>query len=267
MGTEIHPTAIVDKNAKIGKDVYIGPYVVIEDKVEIGDGCKIDAFANIKKYTKLGKNNHIYAYACIGGPPQDLKFKGEETYLIVGDENCIREYVTLHRGTEHGGGVTKIGSRCLIMAYAHVAHDCILEDEVIMANAASLAGHVIIEQGAILGGLSAVHQFVRIGKYSYIGGMTGVAQDVPPYTLVAGERGTMRGLNVIGLRRRGFSSKNIKNLKKAYRILWRSGLKKEEAIKKVLEEIPDDPHVATLIDFVKRSERGIITTNKSQLWE
>lgn len=262
MGTEIHPTAVVDKHAEIGENVYIGPYVVIEDNVEIGDGSRIEAFANIKRYTKLGKNNHIHSYACIGGPPQDLKFKGEKTYLILGDNNCIREYVTLNRGTEQGGGVTKIGSRCLIMAYAHVAHDCILEDEVIMANASSLAGHVIIEQGAILGGLSAIHQFVRIGRYSYIGGMTGVAQDVPPFTLVAADRGTMRGLNLVGLRRRGFSSESIKNLKKAYRILWRSGLKKEEAICKVLEEIPNDPSVLTLIEFVKNSERGIVTPNK-----
>ncbi|WP_461832826.1 acyl-ACP--UDP-N-acetylglucosamine O-acyltransferase [Desulfothermus sp.] len=262
MATEIHKTAVVDKDANIGDNVYIGPYAVIESDVEIGDGCRIEPFAQIKRFTKMGKNNHIHSYACIGGPPQDLKFKGEESYLIIGDDNCIREYVTLNRGTKQGGGVTKIGSRCLIMAYAHVAHDCILSDEVIMANAATLAGHVIIEEGAVLGGLSAVHQFVRIGKFAYIGGMTGVAQDVPPYTLIAGERGSMHGLNLVGLRRRGFSKEDISNLKKAYKILWREGLKKEEAIEKIQAELGNSDKVRELIDFVKNSERGIVLPKK-----
>ena len=262
MATEIHKTAVVDKGANIGDDVYIGPYVVIESDVEIGDGCRIEPFAQIKRFTKMGKNNHIHSYACIGGPPQDLKFKGEESYLIIGDDNCIREYVTLNRGTKHGGGVTKIGSRCLIMAYVHVAHDCILSDEVIMANAATLAGHVIIEEGAVLGGLSAVHQFVRIGKYAYIGGMTGVAQDVPPYTLIAGERGSMHGLNLVGLKRRGFSKEDITSLKKAYKILWREGLKKEEAIEKIQAELGNSDKVMELIEFVKNSERGVVPPKK-----
>ncbi len=262
MATEIHKTAVVDKGANIGDDVYIGPYVVIESDVEIGDGCRIEPFAQIKRFTKMGKNNHIHSYACIGGPPQDLKFKGEESYLIIGNDNCIREYVTLNRGTKHGGGVTKIGSRCLIMAYAHVAHDCILSDEVIMANAATLAGHVIIEEGAVLGGLSAVHQFVRIGKYAYIGGMTGVAQDVPPYTLIAGERGSMHGLNLVGLKRRGFSKEDITSLKKAYKILWREGLKKEEAIEKIQAELGNSDKVMELIEFVKNSERGVVPPKK-----
>jgi UDP-N-acetylglucosamine acyltransferase len=262
METEIHPTAVVDPDAKIGDGVYIGPYVIIEPEVEIGDGCRIEAFSQIKKYTKIGKNNHIHSYACIGGPPQDLKFKGEKTYLILGDDNCIREYVTLNRGTKDGGGVTKIGSKCLIMAYAHVAHDCILGNEVIMANAASLAGHVVVEDGAVLGGLTAVHQFVRIGKYAYIGGMTGVAQDVPPYTLIAGERGWMHGLNLVGLQRRGFSKEQIKKLKRAYRILWREGLKKDEAIEKVMAEFPDDEQIQHLVNFVKESKRGIVSPKK-----
>ena len=262
MATEIHKTAVVDKGANIGDNVYIGPYVVIERDVEIGDGCRIEPFAHIKRFTKMGKNNHIHSYACIGGPPQDLKFKGEESYLIIGNDNCIREYVTLNRGTEHGGGVTKIGSRCLIMAYAHVAHDCILADEVIMANAASLAGHVIIEEGAVVGGLSGVHQFVRIGKYAYIGGMTGVAQDVPPYSLVAGERGSLYGLNLIGLKRRGFSKEDIMKLKKAYRILWREELKKEEAIEKIISELGNCDKVMDLINFVKNSKRGIVPSKK-----
>ncbi|GAB6163170.1 acyl-ACP--UDP-N-acetylglucosamine O-acyltransferase [Desulfothermus naphthae] len=262
MATEIHKTAIVDKDATIGDNVYIGPYVVIESEVEIGDGCRIEPFAQIKRFTKMGRNNHIHSYACIGGPPQDLKFKGEESYLIIGNDNCIREYVTLNRGTKHGGGVTKIGSRCLIMAYAHVAHDCILEDEVIMANAASLAGHVIIEKGAVLGGLSAIHQFVRIGKYAYIGGLTGVAQDVPPFTLIAGERGSMHGLNLVGLRRRGFSKEDISKLKRAYKILWREGLKKDEAIEKIQVEFGNHDMIMELVNFVKNSKRGIVPPKK-----
>ncbi len=262
METKIHPTAVVESNAKIGKGVIIGAYVVIESHVEIGDSCKIEPFTHIKRYTKIGKNNHIHSYACIGGEPQDLKFKGEVSYLEIGDDNCIREYVTLNRGTKEGGGITKIGSKCLIMAYAHVAHDCILGNEVIMANAASLAGHVIIEDGAVLGGLTAVHQFVHIGRYAYIGGMTGVAQDVPPYALIAGERGWMHGLNLVGLRRRGFSNEEIRNLKKAYRILWRQGLKKEEAISRILEEFPGDEKILELINFIEKSERGIISPKK-----
>ncbi len=262
MGVEIHPTAVVDPEAKIGVRVKIGPYVVIEGDVEIGDDTIIEPFAQIKNYTRIGKRNHIHSHACIGGPPQDLKFKGEITHLIIGDGNCFREYVTVNRGTEEGGGVTKIGSRCLIMAYAHIAHDCILANGVIMANAASLAGHVIIDEGAVLGGLSAVHQFVRIGKYAYIGGMTGIAQDVPPFTLVAGDRGAMHGLNLVGLRRRGFSKETIQGLKKAYKILWREGLRKEEAIKKVLTELPPIKEIRELVEFVKSSERGIISPKK-----
>ncbi len=262
MKIEIHKTAVVSKDAVIGDSVYIGPYAVIESDVEIGDGCRIEAFAHIKRFTKMGKNNHIHSYACIGGPPQDLKYRGEITHLIIGDDNCIREYVTLNRGTEEGGGVTRIGSRCLIMAYSHVAHDCVLGDEVIMANAATLAGHVVIEDGAILGGLSAVHQFVRIGRYAYIGGMTGVSQDVPPYSLIAGERGSMRGLNIIGLKRRGFTQEDISILKKAYRILWRTGLPKNQAMEKVLSEFPDNEKVKELVEFIKNSERGIIPPKK-----
>ncbi len=262
MGVEIHPTAVVDPEAKLGVEVKIGPYVVIEKDVEIGDETIVEAFAQIKNYTKIGRKNHIHSYACIGGPPQDLKFKGEVTHLIIGDENCFREYVTINRGTEEGGGVTEIGSQCLIMAYAHIAHDCILKNGVIMANAASLAGHVIIEEGAVLGGLSAVHQFVRIGRFAYIGGMTGVAQDVPPFTLVAGDRGAMHGLNLVGLRRRGFSRETIQMLKKAYRILWREGLRKEEAIERVLRELPPREEIMELVEFVKNSERGIISPKK-----
>ena len=254
----IHPTAIVHPKAELGEGVVIGPYVIIEENVIIGDNTRIDAFAQIKSYTKIGKENHIFSYAYIGGAPQDLKYKGGPTRLEIGDKNIIREYVTIHRGTEEGGEITKVGSNCLIMAYAHIAHDCIIGNRVIMANAATLGGHVIVEDNAVIGGLSAVHQFVRIGKFAYIGGMTGVSQDVPPYTLIAGERGKMYGLNIIGLKRNGFTEKQLERLKRAYRILWRSGLTREEAIKKIFEEIGDYPEINYLIEFVRKSQRGIV---------
>jgi len=189
MSSDIHPTTIIDSQADLGENVYIGPYCVIESGVVIGDNCHIEPFVHLKSNTSLGKNNHIHSYACIGGKPQDSKFQGETTWLEIGDNNCIREYVTINIGTEGGGKVTRVGSNCLIMAYSHVAHDCILGDNVVLANAATLAGHIVVEDYAVVGGLSAVHQFVRIGQYAYIGGMTGVPQDVPPFMLIAGERG------------------------------------------------------------------------------
>jgi len=258
MSTEIHPTAVLDKGAELGENVTVGPYAVIHGKTFIGDDCRIESFAQIKSGTRIGKNNFIDSYACIGGDPQDLKYKGEETVLNIGNHNIIREYVTINRGTSGGGGVTNIGSNCLIMAYAHIAHDCQLSDEVILANAATLAGHVIIKEKAVVGGLSAVHQFVRIGEYAYIGGMTGVGQDVPPYMMVAGERGWLHGLNFIGLKRWGFQKERIFDLKQAYKLIWRSGLKKDHALDRALEDLGHKPEVKTLVDFLRTSERGVI---------
>ncbi|MCF8029430.1 MAG: acyl-ACP--UDP-N-acetylglucosamine O-acyltransferase [Desulfohalobiaceae bacterium] len=258
MGKEIHSTAVVSPRAELGENVTIGPFSVIEDKVRIGDGTWLDAFVQIKEHTSIGRRNHIHSYASLGGIPQDLKYKGEISFLELGDDNRIREYASLNRGTEEGGGVTRIGSNCLIMAYAHVAHDCHLEDGVILANAATLAGHVYIEDKATLGGLSAVHQFVRIGRHAYIGGMTGVAQDVPPFMLIAGERGGLQGVNLIGLKRQGFSREQMSNLKKAHKLLWRSGLNKEEALHRIYSEIGNSPEIAQLLDFVQNSERGIV---------
>ena len=258
MSTDIHSSAVVDPQAHIGQDVTIGPYVVIEKSTHIGDGCRIDAFAHIKSNTSLGANNCIHSYACLGGPPQDVKFHGEETSLVIGDDNVIREFVTINRGTIGGGGMTKIGSKCMIMAYAHIAHDCSLGNEVIMANAATLAGHVTIEDKAVIGGLSAVHQFVRIGSYAYIGGMSGVSQDVPPYMLIAGERAWLHGLNLIGLKRQGFSPEQIAALKKAFKLLWRSGLRREDALDQARAECGEQPEVHELLSFVDQSERGVI---------
>lgn len=262
MAVNIHPTALVSPKAKLGENIQIGPYVIIEDKVEIGDNCKIDSFVQIKNFTKIGNNNHIFSYAFIGEIPQDLKFKGEETWLIIGDNNKIREFTTLHRGTSEGGGVTKVGSHCLLMAYTHVAHDCELGDHVIMANCATLAGHVKVGSHTTVGGLSAVHQFVHIGDYVFIGGKTGVAQDIPPYMLVAGERAKSYGPNLIGLKRKGFSKEEIQALKKASLILWTSGLGQEQALQKIAAELGNFQVIQNLITFVQNSKRGIISFAK-----
>lgn len=260
MTEPIHPTAIVHAKAKLGPHVRVGPYAIVEEGVSLGEGTCIEPFARIQGPTTLGAGNHIHSHACIGGPPQDMKYNDESTVLEIGDHNTIREYVTIHRGTEGGGGITRLGSHCLIMAYAHIAHDCLLGDEIILANAATLAGHVCVEKRAVIGGLSAVHQFVRIGEAAYIGGMTGVSQDVPPFMLVAGERGWLHGLNVIGLRRQGLTREEVASLKRAYQLIWRSGLRRQEALQKVKEELsPDNARLAQLVRFVESSSRGVIT--------
>jgi UDP-N-acetylglucosamine acyltransferase len=259
MSEAIHPTALVHPKAQLDPTVQVGAYAIVEQEVKIGPGTRIEPFARLQGPTTLGAENHIHSYACIGGPPQDLKYAHERTVLEIGDKNTIREYVTIHRGTVGGGGITKMGSNCLIMAYAHIAHDCILGDQVILANAATLAGHVIVHNKAVVGGLSAVHQFVRIGEAAYIGGMTGVSQDVPPFMLVAGERGWLHGLNVIGLRRQGFTREDLSLLKRAYHIIWRSGLRRTEALEEVKKELGvDNPSLFQLVEFVASSSRGII---------
>lgn len=260
MGTEVHPTAVIHPKAQLGKEVSIGPYAIIEANVILGDYCQIDAFAHIKSMTTMGKRNEIHSYACVGGPPQDMKYQNEPTILEIGDDNCIREYVTINRGTNKGGGITRLGSKCLIMAYAHIAHDCQIGNQVILANAATLAGHVIVENMAVIGGLSAVHQFVRIGEHAYIGGMTGVSQDVPPFMLIAGERGWLQGINTIGLKRRGFEQKQLSKLKKAFKTIWRSGLQRKEALQRVINEFGHEPTIMQLVNFMSSSERGVIGT-------
>lgn len=262
METMIHPTALVDPRATLGMGVQIGPYAIIESEVCIGDRTRIDALAQIKSLTTLGADNHVHSYACLGGSPQDIGYRDQATILEIGDNNTIREYVTLNRGTDHGGAITRIGSNCMLMAYAHVAHDCQVGDEVILANAATLAGHVEVGSMAVIGGLSAVHQFVRIGEYVFIGGKTGVPQDVPPYMLTVGERAQLYGLNVIGLRRRGFTKDLLSALKNAYKIIWRSGLSREQALKQVSEHWGHYPEVSNLIKFIRSSKRGIASSIK-----
>ncbi len=262
MQTEIHPSAIVHPGAVLGTGVTIGPFAIIEGDVRVGDGTIIDAGAQIKRFTTLGADNHVHSMACVGGEPQDLKFHGEETRLEIGDRNKIREFSTIHRGTEGGGALTRVGSDNLMMAYSHIAHDCVVGDNNVLANAATLAGHVIVGNEVVVGGLSAVHQFVTIGDFAFIGGKTGVAQDVPPFMLTVGERATLRGLNLIGLRRHGFSSEEISALKSAYKLIWRSNQERNEVMQQVETELGSFPQVMKLLDFIRSSKRGTITPER-----
>lgn len=254
---KIHPTAIVDPAAELADDVEVGPYSIIEAPVAIGAGTWIGPHVVIRPYTTIGQRCRIYQFAVVGEIPQDLKFQGEESYLIIGDDNTIREFATLHRGTAGGGGVTRIGNNNLFMAYTHVAHDCQVGSHVIMSNAATLAGHITVEDYAILGGLSAVHQFCKIGTHAFIGGCSAVARDVPPFCMAVGNRAKLVGLNLVGLKRRGFSLATIETLRQAYDLLFLSDLTQKEAIAQVRERFPDEPAIQTLLTFIENSERGI----------
>jgi UDP-N-acetylglucosamine acyltransferase len=254
----IHPTAVIDPKAEIGKGVDVGPYCVIEKGVVIDQETKIGPHVVIREGTRIGKRCHIFQFASIGEAPQSTGYKGEKTLLQMGDENIIREFVTLHRGTIKGGGKTVIGNKNFFMAYSHVAHDCQIGNEVIMSNAATLAGHIVIEDWAIIGGIVAIHQFCRVGTHAFIGGVSGVTLDIPPYMLASGSHVKLFGLNSIGLKRANFSGETIKALKKAYRIIFRSALTLENAIKKAGEdEISRTPEVQHLLDFIQHSKRGI----------
>lgn len=262
MGVTIHPSAFVDPAAELGAGVSVGPCAVIEADVIIGDGCQIGGFASVKRYTRMGRENVVHSYAMVGNVPQDLKFHGEESWLELGDANTVREFATLHRGTEGGGGVTQIGSKNLFMAYTHVAHDCVLGNGIVMSNGATLAGHVQVGDSAIIGGLSAVHQFARIGRNSFVGGMTGIARDLPPFTLAIGERAGISGLNLVGLRRLGVGMATVNALKKAFHTIWLSGLNKEEALSRIEGEFSSIPEVMELVEFVRNSPRGVLSASK-----
>jgi UDP-N-acetylglucosamine acyltransferase len=254
----IHPTAIIDPKAEIDEEVEIGPYSVIERDVFIGTGTKIGPHVVIREGTHIGKGCQIFQFASIGEAPQSVGYKGEKTFVQIGDHNIIREFVTLHRGTIKGWGKTVIGNENFIMAYSHVAHDCQIGNQVVMANGATLGGHILIEDCAIIGGLVAIHQFCQVGAYAIIGGLTGVLMDIPPYTKAQGDRAKLFGLNTVGLKRANFSEETLKALKKAYRIIFRSGLTLEKAIKQVGEdEISQTPEVQHLLQFIQRSKRGI----------
>ncbi len=251
---EIHPTAIVEKGAEIEDGVVIGPHAYIKTDVKIGANTKIDANAYIGSYTKIGKNCRVFPSAVVGTIPQDLKFKGEFSELIIGDNTTIREFCMINRGTKGGGSVTKIGNNNLIMAYVHIAHDCIIGNNVIIANAVQFAGHVVVEDNVVIGGMSAIHQFVRIGKHAMIGGMSGVALDVAPFCLAVGNRARLNGLNLVGLKRAGFSYEEINALKEAYKTIFKRNLTFKEAYEK-LKESPSK-NVIHMIEFLKNSSRG-----------
>jgi UDP-N-acetylglucosamine acyltransferase len=254
----IHPTAIVDPTAEIDEGVEIGPYTIVQKNVIIGQGTRIGPHVVIGEGTQIGQRCQVYQFASVGEAPQALAYRGEKTFLTLGDQNIVREFVTLNRGTAGGGGKTVIGNQNLFMAYSHVAHDCHLGNQVILANGATLAGHITIEDHAIIGGLSAVHQFCRIGTHAFISGMTGITLDVPPYMLASGSRARLFGPNTVGLKRFHFSETSVKALKKAYRIIFRSGLTLEKAVKQVKEDgISQLPEVQHLLQFIQQSKRGI----------
>lgn len=258
----IHPTAIIDPGAELGKDVTVGPCAIIGPKVVIGDGCSIGPHAVIESHVRMGSGNRISPFASVGAPPQDLKFRGEDTWVEMGDNNIVREFATINRGTAHGGGVTRLGSNNMVMAYCHIAHDCHIGNRMIMANAATFAGHVTVEDGANIGGLVAVHQFVRIGTLSIIGGMSGVAKDVPPYVMAAPGRQRkgegLFGLNKIGLRRNRIPEETVAALKKAYTIIFRSKQGLKEALAQAEADVPPLPEVRHLMGFIRSSERGVM---------
>jgi len=255
---EIHQTAVVSPRAELAQGVKIGPYSIIGDHVKIGQGTVVSAHVVIEGHTQIGERNTIYPFASIGTPPQDIGYRGEETRLIIGNDNLIREFTTINRATTKQDWVTVIGNENYLMAYAHVAHDCRLGNRIIMSNAATLGGHITIGDHAILGGLVAVHQFVRIGAYAFLGGKSGVDRDVPPFMITAGPRAKLYGINRRGLRRQGFSQEVIDGLKKAYRIIWRENRSLSEGINQAKREIPSFPELETLLDFLEGSKRGVL---------
>ena len=255
----IHPTAIVDPGATVPASCHIGPYCVIGPNVELGENCRLLSHVCIEGPTKIGSDNSIFPYAAIGMAPQDVTYRGEATRLEIGDHNEIREYVTLNRGTVKGGGLTKIGSHLLIMAYTHVGHDCIIGDHVMLVNGATLGGHVTVEEWAVVGALCPVHQFVRIGAHSYVGGGTTITQDVLPFSMTSAARETHAyGMNKVGLQRRGFSAERIARIHHAYKILLASKRNTSQALEKLKSEADRSEDVEMLIRFIEGSERGII---------
>ncbi len=255
----IHPTAIVDPSAELEEDVEIGPYSVIGPQVFIGQGTRIGAHVIIEKNTRIGRRNFIHHHAIIGADAQHLAYKGEESWVEIGDDNIIREFVTIHRGTALDESLTKIGNRCLLMAYVHIAHDCFLGDEVIMANGATLGGHVRVGNRVVFGGLSAVHQYCRIGSYAFISGMSGVDKDVPPFVKVFGIPAKIQGVNLVGLRRAGFDKESIRRISQALGIFLDGPATIRETIEELRDAFPEDPHVGEFIRFIEtRSRQGIM---------
>lgn len=260
----IHKTAIVSEKAELAPDIEVGPYSVIGDKVKIGARVKIGSNCLIDGNTAIGSGCTIYSGVVVGSPPQDLKYRGEDTKLVIGENNIIREFATLNTGTEEGGGITRVGCGNLIMAYSHIAHDCAVGDNCVLANCATLAGHVAIEDKAVIGGLVAIHQFCRIGKLSIIGGCSKVVQDIPPFSTCDGHPAKVYGLNLIGLKRAQVPPQALSDLKSAFKELFFSGLSKTHAIEKVINSIAQGPEIRYMIDFIKASSRGIARGTHAQ---
>jgi UDP-N-acetylglucosamine acyltransferase len=254
---KIHETAVVDRHAELDVDVEVGPYSVIGPGVRIGKATKIKSHVVIEGRTAIGDGNLIFQFATVGSIPQDLKFKGEPSELVIGSHNIIREYVSLNPGTAGGGMVTRVGDHNLFMMYCHIAHDCILGNRNIIANGATLGGHVVIQDHVIVGGLVGIHQFVNIGSGAILGAGSMVSKDVPPFCNATGDRARLRGLNTEGLRRRGFDPTKIDALRKSYRIIFKSKLKTKDALDKVRREVPLFPEIEDLVSFVANSQRGI----------
>lgn len=254
---KIHPTAVVAPDVELAEGVEIGPYAVVGPYVHIGENTVIGSHVVIEGHTDIGARCRVFQFASIGVQPQDLKFRGEPTRVVIGNDNTIREFVTIHRATVSDIGVTIMGDHNLIMAYSHIAHNCKLGNHVIMVNAANLAGHIHVEDYAIIGGLTGVHQFTRIGAHCIIGGASAISKDVAPYLLVSGNRAKPHGLNLIGLKRRGFKEGTIRALKDAYRLIFRSSLLLRTAIEKVRNEVEDCPEVRHFVEFIEQSKRGI----------
>ena len=256
--SEIDPRAIVSPTAKLGNGVRVGAFAVVGDDVELGDGCILEPHAVVTGPSSFGRNNHVHSFAIVGGDPQDLTYTGQRVCLKVGDSNTFREFCTVHRGTIKGGGSTRVGSNNLIMAYAHVGHDCVIGDHVILTNGAQLAGHIVVEDYAGISAFCLLHQFSRVGAHSYIGAGTVITQDVAPFSMVVGERGVKCfGINKVGLQRHGFSPDRIKTLDQAYRLLLRSKLNTSQAVDKMRGTLPDSEDVQLLIRFIESvGERG-----------
>ena len=254
----IHPTAIIDPTAELAEDVSIGPYSIVGPGVQIDAGTVVGSHVVIKGPTFIGKDNRIFQFSSVGEDTQDMKYRGEPTRLEVGDRNIIREYCTIHRGTVQDKSMTQVGSDNLLMAYTHVAHDCVVGDHVIMANAASIAGHVQVESHAILGGFTLVHQFCKIGQYSFSAMGSILSRDIPPYVLVGGQPTKPHGINAVGLERQGFSQDAIRQIKKAYKIVYKSGLKLEASIEALEEMAEETPEVDCMVTFLKQTQRSIL---------
>jgi UDP-N-acetylglucosamine acyltransferase len=257
MSNLIHPSAYVHPKAELGSDVEVGPFAYVGEFVRVGKGSKILHHATIEGHTTIGEDNEIGSFSVLGGKPQDLKYKGEPTRLEIGDRNQFREYVTINTGTVTGSGVTKIGSDCLIMSYCHVAHDCVIGNHVVMANYSGLSGHVKLEDWVILSGMCGVSQFLRLGKHSFVGGMTAVRKDVAPYVITVGDPSEVRGLNLVGLKRRGFDSEQMRAVQEAYKIYFESGLERDRALAELDAKFSHQEDVRYFAQFIRSSEKGV----------